>query len=137
MGAMRVSKDLVPIARFKAKASELVRQLRRRKRPFVITLNGRAAAVVLSPEEFDRLAEDARFVDAVREGLEDSEAGRVIPDDELDLDDSSDRRCRRCTGRSVRTGIYVRSADSSRVITPSPPGGGSAGCESGREPRRP
>jgi len=91
MGAMRVSKDLVPIARFKAKASELVRQLRRRKRPFVITLNGRAAAVVLSPEEFDRLAEDARFVDAVREGLEDSKAGRVIPDDELKLDDAPDR----------------------------------------------
>lgn len=92
MAAMRVSKDLVPIAMFKAKASEMVRQLRRRKRPFVITLNGRAAAVVLSPEEFDRLAEDARFVDAVREGLEDSKAGRVIPDDELKLDDAPDRK---------------------------------------------
>jgi prevent-host-death family protein len=92
MSPLRVSKDLVPIATFKAKASEMVRQLRRRKRPFVITLNGRAAAVVMSPAEFDRLANEARFVDAVREGLEDSEAGRVIPDEELDLDHSPPRR---------------------------------------------
>jgi prevent-host-death family protein len=82
---MRISKDLVPIATFKAKASEMVRQLRRRKRPYVITLNGRAAAVVLSPEDFDRMTREARFVEAVREGLEDSEAGRVISDDKLDV----------------------------------------------------
>ena len=92
MGPMRVAKDLVPIETFKAKASELVRQLRHRKRPIVITLNGRAAAVVLSPEEFDRLADEARFLDAVRVGRKDSEAGRVIPDDELDLDDAPPRR---------------------------------------------
>ena len=92
MSPLRVSKDLVPIATFKAKASEMVRRLRRRKRPFVITLNGRAAAVVLSPEEFDRMVGEGRFVDAVREGLEDSKAGRVIPDDKLDLDGSSARR---------------------------------------------
>lgn len=92
MSPLRVSKDLVPIATFKAKASEMVRQLRRRKRPLVITLNGRAAAVVLSPEEFDRLADDARFVDAVREGLADSEAGRVVADTDLDLDEATPRR---------------------------------------------
>jgi prevent-host-death family protein len=92
MSPLKMSKDLVPIATFKAKASELVRQLRRRKRPFVITLNGRAAAVVLSPEDFDRMTGEARFVAAVREGLDDSEAGRVIPDDKLDLDGATARR---------------------------------------------
>jgi hypothetical protein len=49
MSPLKMSKDLVPIATCKAKASELVRQLRRRKRPFVITLNGRAAAVAWRP----------------------------------------------------------------------------------------
>ena len=92
MSPLKVSKDLVPIATFKAKASELVRQLRRRKRPFVITLNGRAAAVVLSPEDFDRMVGETRFVDAVREKLDDSQAGRVIPDDKLDLDGATARR---------------------------------------------
>ncbi len=92
MSPLHVSKDLVPIATFKATASEMVRQLRRRKRPFVITLNGRAAAVVLSPEEFDRLADEARFVGAVREGLADSEAGRLVADADLDLDETTPRR---------------------------------------------
>jgi|KBSSwiStaDraftv2_1062776.scaffolds.fasta_scaffold1274684_2 prevent-host-death family protein len=92
MSPLRVSEDLVSIATFKANASQMVRQLRRRKRPFVITLNGRAAAVVLSPKDFDRIVGEGRFADAVREGLEDSEAGRVIPDDKLDLDGSSARR---------------------------------------------
>jgi prevent-host-death family protein len=92
MSPLRVSEDLVSIATFKANASQMVRQLRRRKRPFVITLNGRAAAVVLSPKDFDRIVGEGRFADAVREGLEDSEAGRVIPDDKLDLDGSTARR---------------------------------------------
>ena len=92
MSPLRVSEDLVSIATFKANASQMVRQLRRRKRPFVITLNGRAAAVVMSPKDFDRMVGEGRFADAVREGLEDSEAGRVIPDDKLDLDGSSARR---------------------------------------------
>ncbi len=92
MGPLRVSKDLVPIATFKAKVSEMVRELRRRKRPLVITLKGRAVAVVLTPEEFDHLANEARFVSAVREGLEDSQAGRVIADENLDLDDPAASR---------------------------------------------
>ncbi len=92
MSPLHVSKDLVPIASFKANASALVRQLKRRKRPFVITLNGRAAAVVLSPDEFDRLADEARFVTAVREGLADSEAGRVVSDSDLDLDEPAAKR---------------------------------------------
>jgi prevent-host-death family protein len=92
MSPLRVSEDLISIATFKANASQMVRQLRRRKRPFVITLNGRAAAVVMSPKDFDRMVGEGRFADAVREGLEDSEAGRVIPDDKLDLDGSSARR---------------------------------------------
>lgn len=36
--------------------------------PLVITQNGKAAGVLLSPGEFDRLTERARFVSAVNEG---------------------------------------------------------------------
>ena len=53
MVSLHGSRDLVPIATFEAKASETVRLLQRRKRPFVITLDGRAAAEVMSPEESD------------------------------------------------------------------------------------
>jgi prevent-host-death family protein len=81
--AIHVAEDIVPIAEFKSHLSELVRDLPIRKRPVIITQNGRPAAVILSPAEFDRLSYNARFVEAVSEGLEDIEGGRVLSRDEL------------------------------------------------------
>ena len=89
MKQLHVSQDIVPIGEFKAHASRLLRDLRNDKRPLVITQNGRPAAVLLTPEEFDRLSEREQFLSAVREGLADSEAGRVISD--VDLTDELDR----------------------------------------------
>lgn len=81
--SIHVSEDIVPIAEFKAHLSRLVRELQGRSRPVVVTQNGRPAAVVLSPDEFDRLSYRARFVESVSEGLEDIEAGRVVTDTAL------------------------------------------------------
>lgn len=49
----------------------------------MITQNGKAAAVLLAPEELDRLTTQARFVAAVQEGLADLDAGRVVSDEDL------------------------------------------------------
>ncbi len=84
MKPIQVSEDILPIASFKARASEVIRSLRSRGRPIIITQKGRPAAVLLSPEEFDRLAYRERFCAAVREGLADAEAGRVVSDRDLD-----------------------------------------------------
>jgi hypothetical protein len=64
----------------------------RRRRPFVITVNGRAAAVIMSPTEFDPSTDRSRLVSAAHDGLADSEAGRVITDADLDHDHRSPRR---------------------------------------------
>jgi PHD/YefM family antitoxin component YafN of YafNO toxin-antitoxin module len=61
----------------------VVRGLRQRGRPVVITQNGKPAAVLLSPEEFDALAHHAGFMDAVQRGLADARAGRLLSDEEL------------------------------------------------------
>ena len=75
----RVGEDILPIGELKAHLSERIRELRSRpERPLVITQNGRAAAVLLAPEEFDRLTSQTRFVAAVRRGIDDAEAGRVV-----------------------------------------------------------
>jgi PHD/YefM family antitoxin component YafN of YafNO toxin-antitoxin module len=50
----------------------------------IITQNGRAAAVLITPEEFDAFHERERFMAAVHEGLAASEAGDVIEDDEME-----------------------------------------------------
>ncbi len=82
-GALQVAEDILPIGELKVHLSEKIRELRGRRRPFVVTQNGKAAAVLLSPEEFDRLTRQARLVAAVQEGIEDQEAGRVVSHEEL------------------------------------------------------
>ncbi len=81
--ALRIAEDIVPIGELKAHLSEKIRALRGRRRPLVVTQNGKAAAVMLAPEDFDRLTTQARFVAAVQDGLVDLEAGRVVGDEEL------------------------------------------------------
>ncbi|WNG15699.1 type II toxin-antitoxin system Phd/YefM family antitoxin [Cystobacter fuscus] len=83
MKPLHISEDILPIADFKARASEVVRRLKEHRRPVVITQSGKPAAVLLSPEEFDRLTHRARFLDAVGEGLADAEAGRTVSDEAL------------------------------------------------------
>jgi prevent-host-death family protein len=80
---LQVAEDIVPIGELKAHLSERLRRLREGGRPLIVTQNGKAAAVVLSPEEFDRLTYQARFVEAVREGLEQAGAGKVVTHDAL------------------------------------------------------
>jgi len=93
---LRLSEDILAIGKVKAQLSRVLRQLHETQRPIVVTRNGRPAAVLITPDEFDRLRELDQFLDAVYEGLADSEAGRVIDDASLtaELDaalDSSDQ----------------------------------------------
>lgn len=83
MKPIQIAEDIVPLADFKARASRLFRQIREEQRPVIITQNGKPAAVLITPEEFDRLGERDRFLAALREGLADSNAGRLIDDEEL------------------------------------------------------
>jgi prevent-host-death family protein len=80
MKDLKISEDILPVGQFKTHASRVIRRLQATKRPFVITQNGKPAAVLLTPAEFDRLNEHAHFLEAVDEGLRDSAAGRVIDD---------------------------------------------------------
>jgi len=83
IAALHISEDIVPIGELKAHLSEKIRALRERGRPLVITQNGKAAAVLLAPEDFDRLTSQARFIAAVQEGADDADAGHVVSDEEL------------------------------------------------------
>ncbi|MBN2340203.1 MAG: type II toxin-antitoxin system Phd/YefM family antitoxin [Deltaproteobacteria bacterium] len=83
MKDLQVSEDILPVGEFKTHASRVIRQLQATKRPFVITQNGKPAAVLITPSEFDRLNEHAAFLESVDEGFSDSIAGRVIDDSAL------------------------------------------------------
>ncbi len=83
MKPFSASEDIVPLNDFKARASQFFRQLREGQRPLIITQNGKPAAVLITPEEFDRIQERDRFTEAVSAGLADSAADRLIDDEEL------------------------------------------------------
>jgi prevent-host-death family protein len=84
MKPINISKNIVSLSDFKNKASRMLNEVQRSHRPLVITQNGKAAAVLISPSDFDLLTEQARFVDAVQRGLTDVQNGRVISDEDLD-----------------------------------------------------
>jgi prevent-host-death family protein len=81
--SLHISEDILAIGEVKAQLSRVLRQLHETQRPIVVTQNGRPAAVLITPDDFDRLRELDQFLDAVHEGLADSEAGRVIDDASL------------------------------------------------------
>ena len=83
MKTLQVAQDILPIGEFKTHAARVIRGLRHLGRPVVITQNGKPAAVLVSPADFDRLSERARFIAAVQEGLADAEAGLLVDDRDL------------------------------------------------------
>jgi len=84
MKPINISQNIVSLSDFKIKASRMLHEIQNSRRPLVITQNGKAAAVLISPSDFDLLTEQARFVDAVQRGLADVQNGRMLSDDDLD-----------------------------------------------------
>ena len=77
MRPLKISDNIVPVSELKAQTSAWLRKIAETGAPVVVTQNGKPAGVLLSPEAFDELTEQARFVAAVTEGLRDAEEGRV------------------------------------------------------------
>ena len=83
MKPITISQNIVSLSDFKNKASKMVNEIRTSRRPVVITQNGKAAAVLISPSDYDLLSEQMRFVDSVNSGLADVKGGRILSDEDL------------------------------------------------------
>ena len=86
MKPINISRNIISLSDFKNRASKMLIVVQSSHRPIVITQNGKAAAVLLAPADFDALTERARFIDAVEAGLADAQEGRVLADEELGID---------------------------------------------------
>ena len=80
---LQIAEDIMPIAEVKAHLSEVVRRLKERGRPVIVTLNGKAAAVLMAPSDYDQVSYHVRVANKIRRGLEDAAEGRTISDEEL------------------------------------------------------
>jgi len=77
-----ITKDIQPLTTFRNNSVKMMRQLRKTKRPIVLTVNGKAEAVVQDAEAYQRLLDIAARADineGIRQGLEDVAGGRTRP----------------------------------------------------------
>jgi antitoxin YefM len=78
MKRISIANDIVPIGEFKSGISKWINKSKSSGNPIVITQNGRPAAVVISPTDYDQLNELRQFVDSVKRGLTDSDDGKLF-----------------------------------------------------------
>jgi prevent-host-death family protein len=83
---VKLNRDIQSLTDFKHRTPEFVRQLKTTGEPIVLTINGKAALVVQDAESYQKLldlAEEARVLAGIRQGLEDMRAGRGRPAEEV------------------------------------------------------
>ncbi|MGC9946061.1 MAG: type II toxin-antitoxin system Phd/YefM family antitoxin [Bryobacteraceae bacterium] len=77
-----ITKDIQSLTTFRRRSGEFMKHLRKSKRPVVLTVKGKAAAIVQDATAYQRLLDIAARADvheAIRQGLEDAANGRTRP----------------------------------------------------------
>jgi len=77
-----ITTGIQSLSTFRRSSGDPMKHLKKSKRPMVLTVNGKAAAVVQDAEAYQRLLDTAARADAeegIRQGLDDAKRGRVRP----------------------------------------------------------
>ena len=81
-----ITKDIHSVTTFRRNPGLFMKQLKKSKRPVVLTVKGKAEAVVQDAESYQRLLDIVARADvheAIRQGLEDVAQGRTRPAQEV------------------------------------------------------
>ena len=76
------SQDIHPLTEFERNASDFIRQIKKTRRPVVLTVNGKAELVVQDAESYQEILgrlERFEAAEAIRLGVAAAEEGRVQP----------------------------------------------------------
>lgn len=76
MEKVRPSQDVRPLSEFRANAATFVQQVRGTKRPLILTLHGRSAAVLMDVAAYEALIEEVEVLRDVRRGEDEIGRGR-------------------------------------------------------------
>jgi prevent-host-death family protein len=77
-----ITKDIQSLTTFRRRSGDFLKQLKKSKRPVVLTVKGKAAAIVQDAEAYQRLldlAASAGAEEGIRQGLDDVAQGRTRP----------------------------------------------------------
>ena len=75
---VKFSEDVVPLSDLKVNPGKVVGRAQDTHRPILLTSRGRGVAVVQGLEDYERTAEELRFVKAVAQGLMDAREGNTV-----------------------------------------------------------
>ena len=81
-----ITKDIQSLTTFRRRSGDFMKQLKKSKRPVVLTVKGKAAAIVQDAEAYQRLldvAASANGEEGIRQGLDDAAHGRTRPAKEV------------------------------------------------------
>jgi PHD/YefM family antitoxin component YafN of YafNO toxin-antitoxin module len=76
-----ITKDIQSLTTFRRRSGDFMKQLKKSKRPVVLAVKGKAAAIVQDAESYQRLLDVAAGADAqegIRQGLDDVAHGRTL-----------------------------------------------------------
>ncbi|MGD0619304.1 MAG: type II toxin-antitoxin system Phd/YefM family antitoxin [Bryobacteraceae bacterium] len=74
------TKDIQSLTTFRRRSGDFMKRLRKTKRPMVLTVKGKAAAIVQDAEAYQHLLDIAAHADAregIGQGLDDVKRGRI------------------------------------------------------------
>lgn len=75
---VKFSEDVIPLSDLKINPGKVVGRAQETHRPILLTSRGRGIAVVQGLEDYERTAEELRFVKAVAQGLMDVREGNTV-----------------------------------------------------------
>lgn len=76
-------KDIQPLTTFKRNSAGMMKRMKRTRRPLILTVNGKAEAVVLDAAVYKDIAEHLDTIAHIRQGLEEAKRGLAIDIDEV------------------------------------------------------
>jgi prevent-host-death family protein len=94
MRNISIAKDIIPIGEFKTSISKWINKTKNTGQPIIITQNGRPAAVMITPKDFDELQHSKLFVESVSRGIADAEAGDLFSSEQLQTELENRRKIR-------------------------------------------
>lgn len=77
-----ITQDIQSLTTFRRQSGDFMKQLKKSRRPVILTVKGKAAAEVQDAEAYQQLLDIAARADAgegIRQGLEDVKLGRARP----------------------------------------------------------
>jgi len=78
-----VTQDIHSLTTFKRKSSALMKQMKETGRPLVLTVNGKAEAVVLDARDYQHVSDYLDAIANIRQGLLEAEQGLAQPAKEV------------------------------------------------------